>query len=116
MPAAIRFLQEHDWSSVQRACHELVRYGRNKVAELTGLPPVIPDAPTWFAQMAVLPIPPCDMRVLRRRLLDEFAIEIPTIRWNGQHFVRLSVQGYNTRTDVTRLVEALDRLLPEVAF
>ena len=115
VPAAIRFMQDHDWPSVQQACHELVRYARTAVAELTGLPPVIPDAPTWFAQMAVLPIPPCDLSLLRRKLYDEFSIEIPPIHWNEQHFVRLSVQGYNTRSDVERLVEALSALLPEVA-
>ena len=113
VPAAIRFMQDHDWPSVQQACHELVRYARTAVAELTGLPPVIPDAPTWFAQMAILPIPPCDLALLRRKLYDEFSIEIPPIRWNEKHFVRLSVQGYNTRADVERLVEALSSLLPE---
>lgn len=115
VPTAIQFMQEHDWPNVQQACHQLVRYARTQVAELTGLSPVTPDAPEWFAQMAVLPIPQCDMPQLHRRLHDEFAIEIPTTGWNGQHFVRLSVQGYNTRDDIKRLVKALDKLLPEVA-
>ncbi len=116
VPTAIRFMQEYDWPGVQQACHQLIRYAREKVTELTGLLAVVPDTPAWFAQMAVLPIPPCDMRLLKRRLYDEFSIEIPPIRWNGQHFIRLSIQGYNTRTDVTRLVNALEKLLPEVAF
>ena len=78
--------------------------------------PVVPDAEAWFAQMAVLPIPACDLRALRSRLLDEYEIEIPLTRWDGQGFVRLSVQGYNTRADVERLIEALAALLPEVAL
>jgi isopenicillin-N epimerase len=116
VPAAIQFMDEHDWPTVQDACHELVRYARNEIAERTGLPSIAPDAPTWFAQMAVLPIPPCDLGTLRRRLYDEYAIEIPPTGWNGQHFMRISVQGYNTRLDVELLVEALARLLPEVAL
>jgi isopenicillin-N epimerase len=66
--------------------------------------------------MAVLPLPACDLGVLRSRLLDEYQIEIPPTRWDGHRFVRLSVQGYNTRADIERLIEALGALLPEVAL
>jgi isopenicillin-N epimerase len=116
VPAAIQFMQDHDWPQVRQACHELVRHARQEVAELVGLPPVVPDGATWFAQMAVLPIPPCDLAALHNRLHDEYEIEIPATRWDGQQFVRLSVQGYNTRADVERLVEALGALLPEIAL
>jgi isopenicillin-N epimerase len=115
VPAAIEFMQEHDWPRVRQACHELVQHARSAVSELTGLPPITPDNPSWYAQMGVLPIPSCDLATLRRRLHDEYAIEIPPTAWNGQQFVRLSVQGYNTRSDVELLIEALSTLLPEVA-
>jgi isopenicillin-N epimerase len=116
VPAAIRFMEDHNWSRVRQACHELVRHARQEVAELVSLAPVVPDEWTWFSQMAVLPIPPCDLAALHRRLHDEFSIEIPTTRWDGQHFLRLSVQGYNGKADIELLVKALGALLPEVAF
>jgi isopenicillin-N epimerase len=114
VPAAIQFMREHDWPRVQQACHELVRYARQEISDLTGLAPTTPDTPDWFAQMGACPLPACDGELLQRRLYDEFAVEIPITTWNGQRFVRISVQGYNTQTDVQTLVEALDRLLPEV--
>jgi len=95
---------------VQRACHELVCYARDELATFTGLPPVCADDPGWFAQMAVLPIPPCDGNVLYRRLWEEHSIEIPVCTWNGQQFLRLSVQGYNTREDVEALIQAVKAL------
>jgi isopenicillin-N epimerase len=107
-------MREHDWPQVRQACHELVRYARREVAALTGVDPVVPDEETWFSQMAVLPIPPCDMAALRNGLHDEYDIEIPPTRWDGHSFVRLSVQGYNTRADIDRLIEALGALLPKV--
>ena len=113
VPAAIQFMAEHDWPRVQRECHELVRYARERAAELTGLLPVTPDSPDWFAQMAALPIPPCDLDALKRRLDDEFHIEVPTVEWNGKHFLRISIQGYNTQADVDALVDALKVLLPQ---
>lgn len=111
VPAAIKFMAQHDWPHVRLECHELVRYARERVSELTGLPPVTPDSFEWFAQMASLPIPQCDLDALKRRLYDEFHIEIPTVEWNGRHFVRISIQGYNTRADVDALVDALMLLL-----
>jgi isopenicillin-N epimerase len=107
VPAAIRFMAEHDWPHAQRDCHELIRYARERVSELTGCPPVTPDSPEWFAQMAALPIPHCDLDALRRRLYDEFRIEIPAVEWNGRHFLRISIQVYNTQADVDALVDAL---------
>ncbi len=115
VPAAIRFLQEHDWPRVRSECHELVRYARDQVAALTGLAAITPDDPAWFSQMSALPLPLCDLEALKRRLYGEFGVEIPVIDWNGRHFVRISIQAYNTRDDVDRLVEALRILLPQVS-
>jgi isopenicillin-N epimerase len=109
VPAAIQFMAEHDWPRAQRDCHELVRYARERVGELTGCPPITPDSPEWFAQMAALPIPPCDLDALKRQLYDEFRIEIPAVEWNGRHFLRISIQVYNTQADVEALVDALRR-------
>ncbi|HZY41803.1 MAG TPA: aminotransferase class V-fold PLP-dependent enzyme [Anaerolineae bacterium] len=116
VPAAIQFWRDHDWPSVRAACHQLVRYAREQVSALTGLPPLTPDDPSWFTQLSALPLPPCDLDALKRRLYDEFHIEIPVIAWNGRHFVRISVQGYNTAADVEALVAALRVLLPQVAL
>jgi isopenicillin-N epimerase len=113
VPAAIQFMEEHDWLAVRQECHQLVCYARRKITELTGLAPLCPDAPAWFAQMAAFPLPTCDGELLQCRLYDEFKVEIPIIDWNGQPLVRISVQGYNTREDVDALVEGLAALLPE---
>jgi isopenicillin-N epimerase len=111
VPAAIQFQRNLDWPRVRGECHELVRYARQQMSALTGLPPLTPDGDQWFAQMSALPLPPCDLDALKRRLYDEFRIEIPVIHWNDRCFVRISIQGYNTRTDVDQLVTALQNLL-----
>ena len=111
----LRFMEENDWPAVRERCHQLARYAREQVAALTGLPPVVPDSPEWFAQMALLPLPTCDARALKRRLHDEYDIEIPVTGHDDHLFLRISVQGYNTREDVDTLVAALAGLLPEVA-
>jgi len=110
VPAAIRFQAERDWPRVRQQCHELLRHAREEMGGRTGLAPICPDSAEWYAQMAAFPLPPCDAGELKRRLYDEYRVEVPIIEWGGRQFVRLSVQGYNTRQDVETLLEALDAL------
>jgi isopenicillin-N epimerase len=60
-----------------------------------------------FAQMAPIPVPPCDAEALRRRLFDRHRIEVPVTQHGGRSFVRVSVQAYNTAQDLQRLTQAL---------
>lgn len=104
-PAAIAFQAAHDWHEVRAACHALAAAARESVADLTGLPHVYPE--TFFGQMCVAPLPVGTLDRLGTRLWDEAQVEIPQIRWQGQEFLRISIQAYNSPGDVERLVEAL---------
>jgi len=112
VPAAIQFQAEHDWARVRAECHELLRETRRRMEALTGLPPICPDSPEWYAQMAAFPLPACDGAALQRRLYDEYRVEVPIIEWGGRQYVRVSVQGYNTEGDLEVLGVALNSLLP----
>ena len=114
VPAAIRFLEQHDWPAVRRRCHDLLAGARRAIGALTGLPPLTPDTPDWYAQMAAFPLPPCDGPALKERLYQSYQIEVPVTSWQGLAFVRVSVQGYTSAADVATLVGALADLLPEV--
>lgn len=121
VPAAIRFQEERDWPRVRRGCHDLLSDARQAIGGLTGLAPICPDSAEWYAQMATFPLPPCDAAELKRRLYDEYRVEVPIIEWPApgqggpegrRQFVRVSVQGYNTRQDLDVLLSALSALLP----
>ena len=62
--------------------------------------------------MVVLPVPAMDAALLAQRLQQEFGIEIPVTTHQGRLFVRISVQGYNTQSDVDALVLALQAIYP----
>ena len=112
VPAAIDYLRAHDWPSVRAECHELVRMARFGMAELTGVEPLVADDPRWFSQMAVLPLPaPVDAVALKTRLYDELRIELPFSHWGETPCLRVSVQGYNTRADIERLLEGVRKLV-----
>jgi isopenicillin-N epimerase len=65
--------------------------------------------------MGTIPIPQVrDLNELKVRLYDDYKIEIPCIEWNDQHFIRLSVQGYNSEYEIDILTTALTKLLAEM--
>jgi isopenicillin-N epimerase len=115
VPAAIAYQAERDWPALRAECHELARVARAGLAEITGMHPLVPDDPRWFAQMVAAPLPSCDTAALKQRLYDEHRIEIPVTSWSDdRHCLRVSVQAYNTRTDIERLLAAVAELLPQV--
>lgn len=111
VPAAIAFQREHRWPRVRAACHALARDARERVAALTGLPPIAPDSPDWWMQMCVLPLPPTDATALKARLWDDYQVEIPSLAFQGRNYVRISIQAYNDQEDVDRLVTGLKEVL-----
>ena len=62
--------------------------------------------------MVALPLPDAvDLTLLKDRLYTEYKIEVPLIAWNGRKLIRVSIQGYNTRRDLDKLLLALKHLL-----
>lgn len=112
VPKAIEFQQNHAWAEVRGACHQLAVETWQRINALTGLVPLHDSADSWFAQMTVSLLPPdTDLVELKRRLYDEHRIEIPLIEWNEKKLIRLSVQGYNSKSDMDKLLGALKVLL-----
>jgi isopenicillin-N epimerase len=111
VPAALQFMEEHDWGAVRQYCHSLAQQARERICDLTGLAPISPDSTDWYMQMVTLPLPPCNSDELKRRLYDEFQVEVPIVTWQEKPFIRISIQAYNTSEDLDRLVSALRHLL-----
>ena len=109
VPAAIDFLQEHDWPRVQAACHSLLRSARSRVGEITGRGQIAPDSPVWWRQMSSIPIDPV-LASSVGRLWEEYRIEAPVVPWNDFLFLRISVQAYNRPEHIETLIEALRAL------
>ena len=116
-PAAVAYQAERDWEAVRERCHALASEARERIAALSGLPQISPveSAPDyrWFRQMAIAPLPRgIDGVELKRRLYDEFRVEVPITGSIDQPYLRVSIQGYNTRDDLESLMAALEELLP----
>jgi len=114
VPAAIEFQAGHDWPAVRAGCHQLLRATLRRVNDLTGLDPVCPDETGWYAQLSTARLPDVDPVELRRRLYDEYRVEVPVHKWHDTTLIRISIQAYNTEEDADALIDGLRRLLPEL--
>lgn len=117
VPAALDFLDAHDWSTVRVRCHGLAQQWLQRVCELTGLEPPYPDDHGFYQQMALAPLPSLDdAKAFKRRFYERQRVEIPVTEWRGRAYMRVSVQGYNTQDDIDRCIAALQtELLNELA-
>jgi isopenicillin-N epimerase len=111
VPDALAFRAEHDWPAVQRDCHQLLSEALRGAAEITGLEGVYADDDA-YRQLAVIPLPAgVDGEALQQRLYQEHRVEIPPTGLGERSFLRISVQGYNDRSDIEALLDALRALL-----
>jgi len=111
VPAAIAFMEEHDWAQAQKSCKTLLAETIERIGMITGLPPLYPLDSEFYSQMAVSPLhPEIEASAVQSQLLGPFSIEMPVLRWEGHHLMRISVQAYTTREDVDCLVQAVKNL------
>ncbi len=108
VPAAIDFQREHNWRAVRAECHQLARQAQTRLCEKHELRPF---SENQFAQMVTVPLPQCDVDLLRKRLYDDYRIEAPVGKLADQCGIRISVQAYNRAAEIDALIDALDDLL-----
>lgn len=98
VPAAIDFQAQHDWPTVRERCHALLAG-----ADL-GLEPLTDD----FVQMRGYRLEHSDPPALKRRLYDDYRIEVPIVETRHGWTMRASVQAYNDASDLDALAAALE--------
>ncbi|HEY3395838.1 MAG TPA: aminotransferase class V-fold PLP-dependent enzyme, partial [Lacipirellulaceae bacterium] len=110
-PAAIELLERVGLARFRARTHWLARYARERLVELIGLRPHVPDSEEWYGSMASVPLPPGDARALQNALWQRHGIEVPVVEHNGERSIRVSCHLYNRTSDVDGLVSALGALL-----
>jgi isopenicillin-N epimerase len=114
-PAAIAWTEANAWPAQQQRSQELVRAAIGRVDALTGLGSMYPDDGfPWYGQMAVALLPDVDVVELKRRLYDEYLVELPVHRFADQPMLRVSIAAYTVDSDIDALIDALTSLLPQL--
>lgn len=109
IPAAIRFMEQHNWWQVSADCRKLVKDNIGRFCELLRTAPLAPVTDEFFGQMASIPIRTNDPMGLKARLFNEYAIEIPVMPHGDAVYLRYSINAFNTQEDLDKLYEAVKK-------
>lgn len=110
VPEAIRFRRDMDRNRIMGACSDLAQETARRLLRLVAAKPISSRA-LCAPQMVSVPLPVTDYAGLQKELHDRHRIEIPAVPWKGRVFLRLSVQCYNTRSEMDVLVDAVAGIL-----
>lgn len=111
LPECIAFMEKHNWNEVSRNCRELTHRNIPRFAALLGTQPLAQLNSGMFGQMASLEIKTSNPFQLKKKLYDEFKIEIPVMPHNDKVYIRYSIQAFNTQADLDHLYGALETLI-----
>ena len=62
----------------------------------------------WLGQMYSFQINYDDPIKLKDIFINDYNIEIPIMKWENKILMRISINGYNTKEDVDRLLNVLN--------
>lgn len=107
IPAAIRFMETHNWKEVSATCAKLARGNAARFCELLRQQPLTAIHDDFIAQMYSIRVATTKPKELHDLLWGKYKIQVPVNSQGGQAYIRYSVQAFNTQADLDRLFDAL---------
>lgn len=113
IPHCIDFLNEYLNDNERFRIHELLIYAANGIQSILKTPSFNINLNNGI-QMYAHQLPAnVDGKLLKQKLFDDFKIEIPVSVQNGKEYIRISVQIYNTKSEIDFFLEKLQFLIPK---
>ena len=110
IPAAIKFVNNDHWKNRQVISGDIISEVSQKLQLLLKTDP-ISVGKEWIGQMVSHPLPKNLPSNLKDILWEDHSIEIPIFEWKDEKYIRVSIHGYNDRSDIKKLINALDKQL-----
>ena len=107
IPDTIDFLKTNNWNAVSDKCQSLNHWAKEEIIKELGVKEVSSNAFTakqmssFFLKLSDDPVK--DQLEFYRK----YKIQVPFISWNKQTLFRISIQAYNTKKDIYKLIEAM---------
>lgn len=109
-PAAIQFLNDHNWKEKSANAKQLILDNYQRFCTLLGTQPICPISSEFLGQMCSIPINTSNSVGLKEMLYSEYKIEIPIMKIDHGTFIRISLNAYNNSNDLDTLFDALSSI------
>jgi isopenicillin-N epimerase len=113
IPDCLKFMREHHWEEVSETSRNMVLQYAPKFIGLLQTRALTPLNTTHLGQMLSLQIRCNNPEALQNLLYDKYRIEIPVIPFENKVYIRYSINGFNTSSDLDKLYAALKQILSE---
>ena len=105
IPDTIVFLEKHNWPKVAQECRKLNIWARKQINNLLNVRPIADEK--FLGQMSSISIKSDNILQDQINFYLKYKIQIPFIKWNDSEFIRISIQAYNNKKDIEKLLDAL---------
>ncbi len=110
VPAAIKFMEDHNWLQVAADCRKLVQQNALAFCELLGSAPLAPVNDDFILQLFSAEIKTTEPENLHRHFFDIYKIEIPVMRHGDKVYLRYSINAFNSQQDLDTLFAAIKEI------
>ena len=107
IPYTIKFLKENNWNKIREKCNKINIWARNEINNLLDKENICDDK--FLGQMSSIYM---DIEANPKNNIEfykKYNIQVPFILWNNKSFFRISIQVYNTKEDIYKLLYALKK-------
>ncbi len=110
-PKVIEFLEHNNWKEKSKTCKQIVFDNYQRFCDLLKTQPLAPITEEFLGQMASVPVKTSKPAELKDLLYDQYKIQIPVMPLNGNHYIRYSINAYNSQEDLDILYKALEDII-----
>jgi len=113
VPEIVKFRKHHNWETLIEQSKSLILKWYPKFCALMKSEAICPLNKDFLGQMCSVPINTTSPLELKEELYQKYKIEIPITNLGKQYFIRISIQPYNTATDLEYLYKSLKSIVDE---
>lgn len=110
IPAAISFMEEHNWNAVSTGCKKIAQENAARFCHLLQAIPLCPVNDDFIAQLYSIPIATDVPEQLHQLLYEKYKIQVPVMPQGDNVYLRYSIQAFNSNEDLDRLYAALEEI------
>ncbi len=111
IPAAIEFMNTHQWDQVNLYSRQLAQSNAQRFCELMGSTSNSPINDDFIGQLFSIPIHIPHPEKLHDHLYENYRIQVPVPSHEGQFYLRYSIQGFNNQADLDQLYDAMKTIV-----
>ena len=105
IPDTINFLRKYNWDIITKECHKLNIWAKNKFSSEMDLNSLCDDS--FLGQMSSFNFNFNDPLNNQIDFYNKYQIQVPFLSWNNKTLFRISIQAYNNKQDIYKLIDAL---------